>query len=119
MASDRNFVDYICEQANLASALSYRKMFGEYAVYVDGKVIALICDNQLFVKPTAEGRAMLGSVSEHPPYPGAKPHFRIVDELEDGECLKRLFITTARVLPVPKMKRAKTKQAKTGQRRAK
>jgi hypothetical protein len=25
---------------------------GEYAIYCNGKVVALVCDNQLFVKPT-------------------------------------------------------------------
>jgi TfoX/Sxy family transcriptional regulator of competence genes len=109
MASDQNFVDYIYEQANLASALSYRKMFGEYALYLDGKVIALVCDNQLFVKPTDAGRALLGSVTEHPPYPSAKPHFRIDNELDDGELLQCLFKLTAKELPMPKPKSAKRK----------
>jgi TfoX/Sxy family transcriptional regulator of competence genes len=35
-----------------AGAISYRYMFGEYAIYCDGKVVALVCDNQLFVKPS-------------------------------------------------------------------
>lgn len=109
MASDQSFVEYICEQASLSSALSYRKMFGEYALYLDGKVIALVCDNQLFVKPTDEGRALLGSVAEHPPYPGAKPHFRIDDELEESELLQRLFKITAKALPMPKPKLLKRK----------
>ncbi len=107
MASDQRFVDYVCEQANLAGVVSYRKMFGEYAVYLDEKIVALVCDNQLFVKPTAEGKAILGAVSEHPPYPGAKPHFRIAGELDDAECLKRLLVATAQALPIPKAKRAK------------
>ena len=56
MASDQSFVDYICEQADLPGRFSFRKMFGEYALYLDGKVIALVCDNLLFVKPTPEGK---------------------------------------------------------------
>ena len=59
MASDADFVGYVCEQAGLGDALSYRKMFGEYALYLDGRVVALVCDNMLFVKPTAAGRALL------------------------------------------------------------
>lgn len=49
MASDVDFVAYVCEQAGLGDALSYRKMFGEYALYLDGRVVALVCDNMLFV----------------------------------------------------------------------
>jgi TfoX/Sxy family transcriptional regulator of competence genes len=107
MASDRSFVDYVCEQVNLPGRISYRKMFGEYAIYLDDRVVALVCDNQLFVKPTVAGRAILGAVSEHPPYPGAKPHFRIVDELDDAERLKRLLVATVQALPIPKAKQTK------------
>ena len=108
MATDQSFVDYICEQSGLEKHLSYRKMFGEYALYLDEKVIAFVCDNHLYVKPTAEGRAVLSTVSEHPPYPGGKSHFRIGDELDDRDMLQRLFRTTAHALPKPKPK-AKTK----------
>jgi TfoX/Sxy family transcriptional regulator of competence genes len=45
-------MEYICEQIAEAGNISYKKMFGEYAVYCDEKVVAFVCDNQLFVKPT-------------------------------------------------------------------
>jgi TfoX/Sxy family transcriptional regulator of competence genes len=53
MSTDRDFIDYVAEQIGLGSRLSHRKMFGEYALYVDGKVVAFACDNSLFVKPSA------------------------------------------------------------------
>jgi TfoX/Sxy family transcriptional regulator of competence genes len=104
MASDQSYVDYVCEQASLGDSLSYKKMFGEYALYLEGKVVGLVCDNQLFIKPTPEGQRMLGVVSEHPPYPGAKPQFRIGSELDDKDLLRRLFVATAHALPPPKPK---------------
>lgn len=55
MASDAHFVDYVLEQMQGAGALDHRKMFGEYAIYSNQKVVALVCDNQLFVKITAQG----------------------------------------------------------------
>ena len=109
MASDQSYVEYICEQADLAGALSYKKMFGEYALYLKGKVVALVCDNQLFLKPTIEGREILGAVSERPPYPGAKPHFLIGDDIDDREVLRRLLTATARVFPLFKSKTTKSK----------
>jgi TfoX/Sxy family transcriptional regulator of competence genes len=75
MGSSIGTVQYICDQAALGSRLAFKRMFGEYALYLDGKIVALICDDQLFLKATAEGRAYLGKVSEAPPYPGAKNHF--------------------------------------------
>ena len=85
--------------------MSAKKMFGEYAVYCDGKIIALICDDQLFVKPTKAGRAFIGDYSEAHPYPGAKPYLLITGEKwEDHEWLTTLFKISAEELPLPKKK---------------
>mgnify|MGYP005609792673 CR=1 FL=1 len=62
--------------------LTSRKMFGEYALYLDGKVVALVCDNQFFLKPTDAGKALLDRVKEAPPYPGAKPYYLVDAQLE-------------------------------------
>jgi TfoX/Sxy family transcriptional regulator of competence genes len=115
VASDRDFVEYVANQAGLGPALTHRKMFGEYALYLHGTVIAFVCDNQLYVKPTPEGRSVLRTVTEHPPYPNAKPYFRIDVELDDRELLQHLFQVTARALPAPKAKpkpKARTKAAR-------
>lgn len=114
MASDQKFVSFICEQMTDAGPISARKMFGEFAIYCGEKVVALVCDNQLFVKPTTGGKTLLGDPAEAPPYPGAKPHFLIDDGLDDRETLSQLITITARELPEPK---AKT-QKKAGARRA-
>ena len=105
MATERSFVEYVQAQSGWDQALSFKKMFGEYALYLHGKVVAFACDNQLYLKPTEPGRALLGSVSEHPPYPGAKLYFRIDEQMEDRDLLKRLFEITAGALPFPAPKR--------------
>ena len=71
MASDREFVRFVCEQLRGAGNISSRRMFGEAAVYLQKKVIGLVCDNQLFLKATEAGRAMIGAPTEAPPFPGA------------------------------------------------
>lgn len=106
MASDASFVDYVRDQID-GGPLSYRKMFGEYAVYHGEKVVALICDNQLFIKPTKAGRALLGRPVEAPPYPGAKPHFLIEELLDDRDQLSELIRLTAAEIPEPKPKTPK------------
>ena len=105
MATQARFADYIGDQFAAAGPISLRKMFGEYAVYLEGKVVALLCDNQCFVKPTAAGRALLGHVTEGTPYPGAKPHFLIAGQLEDQALMARLLRATAAELPAPKAKK--------------
>ncbi|MEJ2543760.1 MAG: TfoX/Sxy family protein [Calditrichaceae bacterium] len=109
MASDLSFVEYIVDQIENAGEITYRKMFGEYAVYCDGKVTALICDNQLFIKPTEAGRAFIGDPVEAPPYPGAKNSFLIEDKIDEHEWLSQLVRITANELPMPKPKKKKKK----------
>ena len=113
MASDRSFFDYVLEQLSGAGDIAWRKMFGEYAIFCDGKVVAFVCDNQLFVKPTAAGRAFLGSVVEGEPYPRAKPHFLMDEQLDDRLLLARLIRLTASELPMPVLKKASKTKAGT------
>jgi TfoX/Sxy family transcriptional regulator of competence genes len=105
MATDSEFMKYITEQLSGAGLIAYRKMFGEYGVYLDGKVVALVCDNQLFVKPTKAGRKVLGEAKTAPPYPGAKDYFLIDDKLDDEELMSELIRVTAKELPAPKPKK--------------
>jgi TfoX/Sxy family transcriptional regulator of competence genes len=107
MATDLEFMEFLADQMASAGEISYRKMFGEFAVYCGGKVVALVCDNQLFVKPTAAGRAFIGAPVEAPAYPGAKNSFRIEDAFEDREWISELIRITARNLPAPKPKKSK------------
>jgi TfoX/Sxy family transcriptional regulator of competence genes len=105
MATDKSFIDFITDQLENDGRITTKKMFGEYAVYHDSKVVALVCDNRLFVKPTEGGRKFIGNVVEAPPYPGAKNSFLIEDQIEDREWLIELIRITAREVPEPKTKK--------------
>lgn len=105
MASEQSFVEFVADQMRDTGNISYRKMFGEYALYCDGKVVALVCDNQLFVKATENGRSYIGTVCEAPPYPGARMYFLIEDGFEDREWISELIQITTKQLPPPKPKR--------------
>jgi len=111
MASDLEFVEFVTGQLDAECEVSFRKMFGEYALYSKGKVVALICENQLFVKQTDAGKEYIGEFVEAPAYPGAKPSFLIEDQIEDREWLSKLISITERELPKPKP-RAKRKAKK-------
>ncbi len=74
MATDTDFIAYIEEQAGLGTRLTHRRMFGEYALYVDGKVVAFACDNSLFVKPSTAAARLAPHLPQRPPYPGAKDY---------------------------------------------
>lgn len=105
MASDPDFVDYVREQIGLGDRLTRRRMFGEYALYVDGKVVAFVCDNSLFVKPSPAVAELAPNLPGRPPYPGAKD-YPVADELlDDADALQALVLRTASLMPPPKPKK--------------
>lgn len=116
MASDPGQLAFVLDLLAPLPGITQRRMFGEYALYHFGKVVAFLCDNRLYLKPTEAGRARIGAVTEGFPYPGAKPHFLVDELLDDRERLIAAWLATSAALPEPKPKAAKTvtkKVAKT------
>jgi TfoX/Sxy family transcriptional regulator of competence genes len=111
MASDLDFVEFVVDQIQNAGAITCRPMFGGHTLYCEGKVVALICDNQLFVKPTKAGKLFIGNVVEAPAYPGAKPSFLIEEQLEDKDWISKLISLTEKELPLPKPKKKLKKKS--------
>ncbi|WP_445192611.1 TfoX/Sxy family protein [Sphingomonas sp. Tas61C01] len=108
MATARTTVDYIVDQIGDAGLVAAKPMFGEFGLYCDGKMIAIIADEQLFVKPTEGGRLWAAGVDEASPYPGAKPCLLIEpDRWDDREWMSELARITAAELPAPKIKPSK------------
>lgn len=108
MATNKEFVDFVLDQIENVGEISAKKMFGEYGLFADGKIFALICDNKLFVKPTEAGRIFIKDVVEAPPYKGAKLSFLIGDKLEDRDWISNLVRITLKELPEPKPKKKKS-----------
>ena len=110
MASDKEFVDFVLDQIENAGVITAKNMFGEYGIFSNGKIFALICNNKLFIKPTVSGREFIKKVVESPPYEGAKPSFLIEDNIEDREWLSNLVRITVKELPEPKPKKKKKRK---------
>ena len=114
MATETSFVDYILETARFSGRLTYRKLFGEYALYLDEKVVAFACDNSLFIKPSKAVTTLAPDLPQGPPYPGAKD-YPIADELlDDPDALRRLIEETAALMPLPKPKKKSAKATPAG-----
>jgi TfoX/Sxy family transcriptional regulator of competence genes len=109
MATRASAVEFILERSAGAGAVSAKKMFGEYGIFCDGKMVALVCDDRLFIKSTSAGRAYAGELAEAPPYPGAKPCLLVPGEKWDNaEWLATLMRISAAELPVPKPRKKKS-----------
>lgn len=103
MATQPHVADVFVEKLSVAGDVTVRRMFGEYCVYLFGKPIALICDDQFFLKPTEAGRKLLKTVDEAPPYPGATLYFRLTKAQCSREAsITKLLMATYEELPAPK-----------------
>ncbi|MFC6255226.1 TfoX/Sxy family protein [Secundilactobacillus hailunensis] len=109
MASSEAFTQYIAEQFSDAGTITYKKMFGEYGLYCNGKYFASVCDDQLFVKITAAGSKIVPDQETASSYPGAKPQF-LISELDNKELLCKLATATCEALPAPKPKKSKNQK---------
>ncbi|MFP5394314.1 MAG: TfoX/Sxy family protein [Gammaproteobacteria bacterium] len=108
MGSKQDTVNYLADQMAGAGEVTVKKMFGEYGIFCDGKMAAVVCDDQLYVKKTEPGAAYIGTPVEQSPYPGAKPWYLIDGERwEDREWLAELLRITALAMPMPKPKAKK------------
>ena len=107
MSTKQSTIEYIEDQLADVPLVHSRKMFGEYALYVGDKVVALVCDDELFVKITEPGKAFVGNrYEEGTAYPGARPSMWIdADMLEEREWLCELIRITEAALSVPKPKK--------------
>ena len=104
MASKPEFVQYIADQLQEAGQITYRKMFGEYGLYCDGKIFAVICNDRLYIKITDAGQKICPNLPKAPPYEGAKNYF-LVEDVEDRDFLTELVTATCAMLPPPKPKK--------------
>lgn len=106
MASSAKTVEWIVKQIAGAGEIRAQKMFGEYGVYCDDKIIGLICDDQFFVKRTEAGYAFWGEHEEAPPYKGAKP-LMVLSEEEMGKKAKLVELIQITFQNLPKQKKLK------------
>lgn len=105
MATTADFIEYVCDQIESGWNIRYKKMFGEYMVYVNEKPLLLVCDNTVFVKQLECISPLLEPSSKGFPYKGAKEHY-VIDP-DDRELLNSVIRELEKVIPVPVKKRKK------------
>ena len=108
MATQKETVEFILEKLGDSKLFSARAMFGEYALYAKSKVVALVCDDLLYVKILPVSKGLEKVCEKEDPYPGAKPHYVVEErQLSSLEALPSILLKIADSLPAKK-KRIKT-----------
>jgi TfoX/Sxy family transcriptional regulator of competence genes len=108
MATSVDYILYVCEQIRGVGEIRYKKMFGEYMIYVKDKPILLVCDHTVYVKQLDAIKAYMQEAEVGYPYQGAKEHYIL--DIEDPEHAKAVITILEEITPLPKPKKKKSKQ---------
>ncbi len=105
MSTQPETIDFILEKLGNNDRFTTRKMFGEYALYADDKVVALICDDQLYVKIMPQSAFLADICEQDAPYPGARPYYLVEEsQLSQIKELPDILCAIAKALPKKKKK---------------
>lgn len=103
MSTQKETVEFILQKLGEPDKFSVRAMFGEYALYASGKVVGLICNDQLYVKILPESKELEDICEKDEAYPGSKPYYLVEEvQLSQIQNLPEILFNIAKSLPVPK-----------------
>jgi TfoX/Sxy family transcriptional regulator of competence genes len=103
MSTSQSTMDFLLDILSDSKQVSARKMFGEYCLYYAGRPVGLVCDEQLYLKPSEAAKRLMKTPDEGAPFPGARPHLRISpDDWDERGWMNALVRATFDSLPPPK-----------------
>lgn len=105
MATSESFIKYVCDELNGIGNIRYRKMFGEYLVYINEKPILVVCDNTIYLKKLECIKDKMINSEVGYPYKGAKEHYIL--NIDDSKFSKEIIKEVESVTPVPIKKKEK------------
>jgi TfoX/Sxy family transcriptional regulator of competence genes len=105
MATDHDFIEYVCEQVGTTGIVTYKKMFGEYMVYINARPILLVCDNTVYVKILDCIKDLMAEAEIGTPYPGAKPHYILDIDNSALSCEAVRILEPVTLLPKPRKRK--------------
>lgn len=105
MSTSKEYIEFVLEQLEGIPSVTYKKMFGEYLVYVQEKPVLMVCDNCVMVKKLPELAHLMADAPEGIPYDGARAHYLL--DIENRELTAAVIDVLVQVTPVPKRKKAR------------
>lgn len=107
MATSVPYIEFVCDQIAGTGDIRYRKMFGEYMVYVNNKPVLLVCDNTVYVKKWDELECKMQQEETGLPYEGSREHYIL--DIENSEFAKEIVSILEEITPIPKPRKKKIK----------
>lgn len=105
MSTSLEYIEFVCEQLHGIGEIRYKKMFGEYMVYVNDKPVITVCENNCFVKQLDCIKGIMQDAEIGYPYKGAKEHYIL--DIDNQEFCKTVISELEKVTPVPKPRKKK------------
>lgn len=105
MATSDEYIEYVCEQIKGVGNIRYKKMFGEFMIYVNEKPVIIVCDNETFVKKLECIEEMMKEAKTGFPYNGAKEHYIL--DIDNPIFCKSVIEKIEKVTPLPKLRSKK------------
>ena len=105
MATTSQYIQYVCDQIKGIGDIRYKKMFGEYMVYVNEKPVIIVCDNTAFVKKLESIEPMMQNASVGYPYKGAKEHYIL--DIDNSNLCQTIVAQIEKQTPLPKPRKKK------------
>ena len=102
MATTQDYIEYVAEQVADLGVVRYRKMFGEYLLYVDERPILLVVDNQVFVKILPCLDELMRNAGRSKAYEGSAEHYIL--DIEERDLVREVVGELKKVVSIKKPK---------------
>lgn len=103
MACSSDFIEFLCDVLTPLGEVRFRRMMGDYVVYVNGKCVITACDNTAFVKKLPCLADLMADAETGCAYQGAKEGYIL--DCHDRQKALKVIETLWEELPFPKSKK--------------
>lgn len=103
MACSTDFIEFVCDIISPLGEVRYRKMMGNYIVYVNDKCVITACDNMAYIKKLPCISELMADAEIGYAYNGAKEGYIL--DFRDRQKTLKVIRTLWEELPYPKSRK--------------
>ena len=103
MACNPDYIDFICDVLAPLGEVRYRKMMGDYVIYLNEKCVITACDNCAYVKKLKCIESMMADAETGYAYRGAKESYIL--DFSDQRKVREVISIIWDAIPFPKKRK--------------